>query len=196
MIWQSTPLPRVVPALRLPGSDWVRHYHRKLLEHLAVLPLQPLFPTLQAVHQLEGVCKRIVGVARGPHSTEDEAIALYQDLYHHTFRGIVIGMASQLWFGPGLMPGEKHDDLRKKAERLLRRLRDKGPVTKTDLLKNFHLTKPERDALLEQLAGLGLLRLDGPTVAATSYREFVEWLYASEEFPAVESQRDRVPDEA
>ncbi len=189
MIWQSTPLPRVVSALRLPGSDWVRHYHRKLLEHLAVLPLQVLFPTLQAVHQLEGVCKRIVDAARGPSCTDNEAIALYRDLYHHTFRGIVIGMASQLWFGLGLMPGEKYDDLRKKAERLLRRLRDKGPVTKTALLKNFHLTKLERDALLEQLAGQGLIRVDGDSVAATSYREFVEGLYASEEFPAVESQR-------
>jgi hypothetical protein len=192
MIWKSTPLPRVVPSLRLPGSDWVRHYHRKLLEHLAVLPLQSLFPVLQAVHQLEGVCKRIVGAARGPSCTDNEAIALYRDLYHHTFRGIVISMASQLWFGLGLMPGEEHDDLRKKAERLLRRLRDKGPVTKTDLLKNFHLTKLERDALLEQLAGQGLIRVDGGSVAATSYREFVEGLYAREEFPAVESQRDLV----
>lgn len=196
MIWKSTPLPLVVPSLRLPGSYWVRHYHRKLLEHLAVSPLQSLFPVLQAVHQLEGVCKRIVGAARGPSCTDNEAIALYRDLYHHTFRGIVIGMASQLWFGLGLMPGEENDDLRKKAERLLRRLRDKGPVTKTDLLKNFHLTKLERDALLEQLAGQGLLRVNESTVAATSCREFVEWLYARDEFPAVESQRNQMLDEA
>jgi hypothetical protein len=186
MIWQSTPLPRVIPALRLPRSDWVRHYHQKLLEHLAVLPLQTLFPVLQAVHELEGVCKRIVGAARGPSCTDNEAIALYRDLYHHTLRGIVIGMASQLWFGLRLMPGEEHDDLRKEAERLLRRLRDKGPVTKTALLKNFHLFAPERDLLLEELAGQGLIRVDGDSVVAGSFREFVAGLYGSEEFPAVE----------
>jgi len=148
-----------------------------------------MFPILQAIHQLEGICKRIVGVARGPHSTEDETVALLSDLYHHTLRGIVIGVASHLWFGVGLMPGEERVEMQKKAARLLYRLRREGPATKTDLLKNFHLFAPERDLLLEELAGQGLLRLDGPTVAATSYREYVEVLYASEEFPAVESQR-------
>jgi len=98
--------------------------------------------------------------------------------------------AENALFGMGLMPGAKWVALRKKAARLLDRLRHEGPVTKTDLLKNFHLCKQERDVLLEQLAGQGLLRVDvdGRTVAATTYREFVEGLYASEEFPAVESR--------
>jgi hypothetical protein len=195
-IWQSHQLNRVEAAPQLPCSDWVRRYHLALRERLAVLPLQAMFPILQAIHQLEGICERIVGVARGPHTTEDQAIALLSDLYHHTLRGLVIGVASHLWFGVGLMPGEAHDDMREKAERLLRRLRDKGPATMTDLLKNFHFSKRERDSLLEQLAGLGLLQVDGSTVAATSYRDFVEGLYASDEFPAVESLRDSVLDGA
>jgi hypothetical protein len=194
-IWRSVRLQPVEAAPLLPGSDWVRRYHLKLLERLAALPLAALFPALQAVHQLEGVCRRIVGVACGPTCTEDEAGALYRDLYRHTLRGLVVGLASHLWFGVGLMPGEEHDETRAKAGRLLRRLRVKGPVTMTDLLKNFHLSKRERDALLEQLAGDGLLQVDGSTVVATPYREFVEGLYASEEFPAVESRGKSTPDE-
>ncbi len=196
MIWQSAPLLPVETALRLPGADWVRRYHLALRKRLALLPLAAEFPALQAIHQLDEICRRIVGVAWGPHSTEGEALALYQDLFHHTLRGLVIGMASHTWFGMGLMPGAEWVALRKKAARLLDRLRHEGPVTKTDLLKNFHLCKQERDVLLEQLAGQGLLRVDvdGRTVAATTYREFVVGLYASEEFPAVESLGGRVPD--
>ncbi len=188
-IWENTPLPAVETALRLPGSDWVRRYHVALRKRLAVLPVPAEFPVLQAIHQLEEVCKRIVGLAWGPHTTEGVAFALYQDLYHHTVRGLVVGIASHLWFGVGLMPGEERVEMQKKAARLLYRLRREGPATKTDLLKNFHLFAPERDLLLEELAGQGLLRVDGDSVAATSYREFVEGLYASEELPAVESQR-------
>lgn len=195
-IWQAHPLVRVEAAPQLPCSDWVRRYHLALRDRLPVLPLPAMFPTLQAIHQLEGICGRIVGVARASHTTEAETLALYSDLYHHTLRGLVVGTASHLWFGVGLMPGEEHDKMRKKAARLLRRLRVKGPVTMTDLLKNFHLSKRERDALLEQLTGQGLLRVVGSTVVATSYREFVGGLYASEEFPAVESRGKRVPDEA
>jgi hypothetical protein len=196
MIWQNARLLPVETDLRLPGSDWVRRYHLALRERLAVSPLPAMFPILQAIHQLEEICRRIVGAASGPGTTEEAAHSLHHDLYHHTLRGLVIGVASHRWFGVGLMPGEKSDEMRKKAGQLLARLRSEGPVTMTDLLKNFHLKKHERDALLEALSGQGLLQVDGSTVAATSYRDFVEGLYASEEFPAVESAMDRRPDAA
>lgn len=196
MIWQNARLLPVEADLRLPASDWVRRYHLALRERLAVSPLPAMFPTLQVIHQLDGICRRIVGVAMEPGTTDEEALALLHDLYHHTLRGLVIGVASHRWFGVGLMPGEEREETRKKARRLLARLRTEGPATMTDLLKNFHLKKHERDALLKALSGQGLLQVDGSTVAATSYRDFVEGLYASDEFPAVESPKDRVADGA
>lgn len=110
MIWQSYLLPPVEADLRLPGSDWVRRYHLALRERLAVSPLPAMFPILQAIHQLEEVCRRIVGVACGPGTTAEAAHSLHHDLYHHTLRGLVIGVASHRWFGVGLMPGDTLHD--------------------------------------------------------------------------------------
>jgi hypothetical protein len=192
MIWQGTPLVPVIPSPRLPYSNWIRQYHVALRKRLAAFPVPAEFPTLQSIHELEEVCKRIVGVACDGTTTQEQALALLHDLFHHTLRGLVIGMASHIWFGVGLLPGEEQEALRAKAARLLRRLRQNGPVTKTELLKNLLRNKRDRDAVVEALTDRGLIRVEGDTVAATSYREFVEGLDASKEFPAVESQWEGV----
>ncbi len=191
-IWQSERLPHVEAALRLPESDWIRRYHIALRKRLNVFPMPALFPTLQAIHQLEEVCKRIVGVALDRTITDDKTLALLHDLYHHTLRGLVIGMASHIWFGVGLIPGEEREDIRKKAARLLRKLRREGPVTKTAILKNLLRNKRDRDAVVDALTELNLIREESSTITAVSYKDFVAGLYASDEFPAVESQWERV----
>ncbi|MBU6180175.1 MAG: hypothetical protein KGR69_10950, partial [Verrucomicrobia bacterium] len=84
MIWQNARLLPVETELRLPGSDWVRRYHLALRERLVVSPLPAMVPALQVIHQLDGICRRIVGVAWGPGTTEEEALSLHHDLYHHT----------------------------------------------------------------------------------------------------------------
>lgn len=175
-----------VASLRLPTSPWIQGYHLALRRRLAVLPVAAEFPVLQAIHQLEEVCGRIVDAAMRVTPAEGKAPSLLWDLFHHSLRGLVIGVASHTWFGQGLMPGEKDTGLKKKAVRLLRRLRQEGSATKTDLLKNYHLSAHDRDRLVDQLGQQDLVRLDGSTVAATTYRDFVEGLYARTEFPEVE----------
>ena len=69
------------------------------------------------------------------------------------------------------MPDPGSENPRRSALKLLKRLRATGPVTMTDLLKNFlHLKKRGRDALLERLGEDGLVRIEGRTVVATSYQ--------------------------
>ena len=75
------------------------------------------------------------------------------------------------------------DTARGEALRVLGYLRDKAPMTKSELLRRAHLDKGLRDTLLGRFAAEGLVRVEGKTVTATSYREFVEALYAREELP-------------
>jgi len=187
-IWQGTPVLPVAASLRLPYSKWIREYHVALRKRLAAFPVPAEFPTLQSIHQLEKVCMRIVGVACDATTTQEQTLALLHDLYHHTLRGLVIGMASYIWFGVGLLPGEGQEDVRMKTARLLCRLRQNGPVTKTELLKNILRNKRDRDAVVEALTEPGLIREEGDSITAVSYEHFIAGLYASDEFPAVENR--------
>ncbi len=92
-IWQSHHLKRVEAALRLPASDWVRRYHLALRERLAVLPISAMFPALQAIHQLEEICKRIVGVALGPLTNIADAYKKCPDVMATLARVVVLGGA-------------------------------------------------------------------------------------------------------
>ena len=174
--------------MQLPPTDWVSHYHRTLRKYLASFPRLAEFPILQAVHQLEGVCGRIVLAARNSTTADEQSNALLCDLYDHTLRGLTISVASHTWFGVGLLPGEEQQKLRKKAVRLLERLRHKGPVAKTDLLKNLLRNKRDRDAVVAALVETGLIRETDSAFTAVTYKEFLTTLYASDEFPAVESR--------
>ncbi len=187
-IWQAAPMLPVAPSLRLPYSESIRQYHVALRKRLAGFPVPVEFPTLQSIHELEEVCRRIVGVACDATTTQEQTLALLHDLYHHSLRGIVIGMASHVWFGVGLLPGEEQGELRVKSERLLRRLRQNGPVTKTELLKNILRNKRNRDAVVEALTEPGLIEEVGDSIRAVSYEEFIVGLYACDEFPEVENR--------
>jgi hypothetical protein len=105
---------------------------------------------------------------------------------------MMLSVAGLAWFGLGLHLGPECELLREKAVRILKRLRSKGPMTTSELLKNFHLKKKERDPLLHRLAGENLIRVEGGEVTATTYRQFVDGLYRREEFPPVVDEWERL----
>lgn len=73
------------------------------------------------------------------------------DIYGQTLREMALSAAGLLWFGLGLHLGPECELLRDKAVSILKRLRSNGPTTTSELLKNFHLKKQERDPLLQRL---------------------------------------------
>jgi hypothetical protein len=129
--------------------------------------------------------KRIVGFAGRNGAELAELGALVRDLYGHALRGMALSVGGLSWLGLGLHLGPECEPLRDKALRLLKRLRTAGPATMTDLLKNHHFSKREREALLARLMEEGLVRVEDKEVVATTYREFVERLHANAEFPPV-----------
>jgi hypothetical protein len=64
-----------------------------------------------------------------------------------------------------------------------------GSGADADPLDGFaaRLGKTERDVLLERLAAEDLVRIEGKTVEAANFAEFVDALYARDEFPEPEN---------
>ena len=183
--WRHAPIQPVSTSRSLPSSVWVRIYQNALRKRLALLPHDYEFAVHQALRQLDGVCDRIVGFAGRNGAALDDLVALVRDIYGHALRGIALSVAGLSWFGLGIYLGEEFEPLRNKTLRLLKQLRTVGPVSMTELLKNHHFNKRERDALLARFVEEGLVRVEGKEVMATTYREFVERLHASAEFPPV-----------
>ena len=198
MIWNSAPIFPVFASPCLPASNWVADYQTALRRRLKMLPAPYEFAVLQAVHQLDGVCDRIVNFAGGSEAGLEERVALCRDLYQHALRGMVLGVVGLSWHGPGLHLAPESEPLRVKALKLLKYLRKNGATSKGVILQNCHLKKHQRDNLLQQLAAEDLVRVDGATVTATTFSEFVRALHEREEFPQVtnhwaalrESQKD------
>lgn len=130
--------------------------------------------------QLIIVCQRLaVWTGEQSRATPAEIEALHLDLYGHTLRGMVIGVTGLAWHALGFDTGCP----RAKAVKLLKYLRDNGPMTKSNLSRGSHLTKDERDTLLDRFLTEVLVRVDGKTVTPTTYEEFVKALYARDTFP-------------
>jgi hypothetical protein len=187
--WRAMRVDPVKPSLRLPETDWIHTYRDALRRRLAHLPADYEFVISQLLRQLFGVCEHLASFAGafGLQTPENEVGILFRDLYHHALRGITLSVAGLAWFGPGLPLDPLCEPHRQKALKLIEHLRSGTTVTSTDLLKNYHLKAAERDALLDRLEEEGLLKREGKRIEATCYREFVDHLYAREEFPAVEN---------
>ena len=187
--WKQGDVLPVAPSLRLASSTWIREYETALRKRLANLPGTYEFAVLQVVHQLDGICARIVDfTARGSRAKTEELVKLYQDLHAHTLRGIVLSVSGLSYYGLGLHLGSAYEQLRDKAFKMLKYLRLKGPTTPSALLNKPRMSKLERDALLERLAEENLISVEDGLVTATNYREFVEGLHARKEFEPVENR--------
>ncbi len=167
------------PANLLP-DDWSEPYARHLRERLRELPGDYEYVIQRMARQLFPVCSRLAlwtGRRSGASDGECEALAL--DLYGHTLRGLVIGVAGLAWHGLGFDTGIPRDEVVK----VLKYLRDKGPTTKSDLTRYGKVEKADREILLPRFVAENLVRVEGNIVTAATYAEFVEALYARKEFP-------------
>ena len=169
----------------LPPVAVFEDYGERLRARLRHLPATFEYVMQRAVRQLYPVCVRLGNWAGRltPGVTPEEIEALVLDLYGHTLRGLVIAVAGLAWHGLGFDPGVP----RPVAARALAYLRVRGAMTRSDFLRGAHLGKAERDVLLERLAAEDLVRLDAKTVEAATFREFVDALYARDEFPEPEN---------
>ncbi|RYD75073.1 MAG: MarR family transcriptional regulator [Verrucomicrobiaceae bacterium] len=174
--------PVIEPANLLP-EEWSERLGAHLRERLRELPATYEYSMQRIARQLFPVCRRLAlwaGQESGATATEMESLLL--DLYSHSLRGLVIGVAGLAWHGQGVAWGIP----RPQALRALRHLRDKGPMTKVELMRCAHLSRTDRNTLLERLLTEGLVSFKDRDIVASSYEEFVTGLYSRKDFALAE----------
>jgi hypothetical protein len=167
------------PANFVPGP-WFSHYAQCLRDKLRPLPGDYEFLMQRMARQLFPVSWHLAswaGNRSGASAKESEAIAL--DLCAHALRGLVISVAGLSWHGFGLDGDIPQQDVIP----VLNRIRAGGPMSRSDVARSNRISKETRDELLKRFAAEDLVKIDGKVVAATTYAEFVEALYARKEFP-------------
>jgi hypothetical protein len=77
-----------------------------------------------------------------------------------------------------------HGCPREKAVKVLGDLRTNGPLSRSEIRRKHHLeSKQQRDIVLERLAAEDLVRINGQTVTAATFEEFVTALYSHPGLP-------------
>jgi hypothetical protein len=162
-------------------TPWFDGYGQELRNRLRHLPADHGYSMEKLARQLFPVCLRIAnwcGTYSG--ASPEQIMALTNDLCGHSLRGLVLSVAGLAWSGLGIDLGCTRDELL----RVLNYLRRKGPMSLSDMLYRAHIQDAKtRDMLVELFETEDLARVDGKTLEATSYVEFVEALYARKEFP-------------
>lgn len=157
---------------------YVKDIRRRL--HLMSDPGTYEFAILQVLHQLRDVCYAIARYAcKCQNLKGDQLLALWFDLNAYTLRGIATGIAAFAWHGLGFDPG----CTRQKAVKIIKQLREKGEMTPSEIQRSAHLKKEERDLMLKRLCAEDLIRVEGQTVKATTFAEFVTAIHARPTLP-------------
>lgn len=175
------------------AGEWFSRYADALRIRLRALPPEYEFATQRMARQILPVCLRLAGwMGRFSGASAEECDALALDLCTHALRGLVISIAGLVWHGYGL----DVDVPREQAMKVLDSIRNKGPMSRSDVARRNRLSKETRDALLKSFEAEDLVRVEGKVVTATTYPEFVEALYARAEFPEPPCHWDAVGGEA
>jgi hypothetical protein len=171
---------RVEEPNNLIPDPWFEGYGRELRLRLRHMPADYEQAMQRLVRQLFPVCLRIAewcGNYSG--SNPKEIIALTFDLCAHATRGLVLSVAGLAWHGLGIDAGCPPE----KVAPVLEYLRSREVITRSELLSGTRLDKNERNRMVECLAAEDLARVDGKTITATSYAEFVESLHRRKTLP-------------
>jgi hypothetical protein len=189
-LWHSAPVSRAVTSLELPEMDWFKAHTEDIRRRLRLLPGSGSyeFAVLQVLHQLNSLCSLIARQAGNNYTAKvADNVALFVDLRARAFRGITLGVAALAWHCLGFDPGCP----REKAIKVLRDLRANGAMTRNEIRRKHHLeNKQQRDIVLERLAAEDLVRIDGQTVTAATFEEFVTALYSRPGLPEASDAGD------
>lgn len=177
-LWRDAPVFRAFTSLELPEMDGLTAHTEDIRRRLRWLPGSGSyeFAVLQVLHKINSVCSQIARHAGNNHTAKvADNVALYVDLRDRAFRGIALGVAALAWHALGFDPGCP----REKAVKVLGDLRANGPLRRNEIRRKHHLEgKQQRDTVLERLAAEDLVRIDGQTVTAATFEEFVTALYS------------------
>jgi len=159
-------------------------YGRELRQRLRHLPSDYDYTMQKLARQLFPFCLHVANwCGTLSAASPNEIVALTHDLCAHAMRGLVWSVVGLAWHGFGIDAGCS----RQRIVRVLEYLRERDPMTKSELRRGAHLGKEERDQILKCLVAENLVRLEGKAVVASSYVEFVQCLHSRKDLPQPEN---------
>lgn len=175
-------------SLQLPPTDWFEAHTNDVRRRLHLLPGDGTyeFAIQLLLRQLGSACDRIARYAGSNREATGECVSsLFWRLHARAFRGVTLGVAALAWHCLGFDPGCP----REKALGVLNHIREKGSARKANLLlaKGCRVNAKTRDILLDRLAAENLIRVEGATVTAASFGEFVAALHSRPALPEADS---------
>jgi hypothetical protein len=148
---------------------WFKERITRLRERLRHFPADYEFFVMRTVRELLPCCRRLVGITARRGTPEGEQLDLTFDLFTTAIHGVALGVQALGWRSYGFdCPGG-----REPIRRVLRVIRERGSISKRDLLRNQQwLTAESRDTILDVLAAEGLVMMTDNEITALSFADY------------------------
>lgn len=157
------------PRLGGPKLEWTRGRIARLRERLRHFPADYEFFVMRTLRELLPCCERLVTIMAMNRTSADDQLNLLLDFYTMATQGICLGVEALGWHGYGF---DSTCDRGQKL-RVLNAIRDRGSITKRDLLRNQQwLTAKTRDAILAAFETEGLIMLTDNEVTALPFTDY------------------------
>ena len=151
------------------NPKWIGERIDGLRQRLQHFPADYDFFVMRTVRELLNCCQRLVIMMSTGRSSLEEKRALLMDLYTMTLQGISLGVEALGWHGYGF---DSSCD-RANTLKVLRAIRDRGSISKRDLLRNQQwLTAESRDAILAAFEGEGIIAVTDNQVSALPFTDY------------------------
>jgi hypothetical protein len=124
---------------------------------------------MRTVRELLPSCRRLVGITARRVTPDSEQLDLTFDLFTTALHGVALGIEALGWHGYGFdCPGGREPILR-----VLRAVRERGAISKRDLMRNQQwLTAESRDVILAVLAAEGLVMTTDNEITALPFADY------------------------
>jgi hypothetical protein len=149
---------------------WFKERITRLRERLRHFPADYEFFVMRTVRELLPCCRRLVGTTARKGNPDSEQLDLTFDLFTTALHGVALGIEALGWHSCGFdCPVGREPILR-----VLRAVRERGSVSKRDLLRNQQwLTAESRDAILDVLAAEGLVMATDNEITALPFADYL-----------------------
>lgn len=155
--------------LDLIKPPWVKERLARLRGRLRHFPSDYEFFVTRSLRELLPCCRRLVGITAPGGTPEAGQCDLTFDLFNMVLQGVCLGVESLGWYGYGFAsPGG-----REPMQRALRAIRERGSISRRELLRNQQWLKAERrDAIIAVLEHEGLVLTTDNELTAAPFTDY------------------------
>lgn len=157
------------PQLYSIREPWPMKPLSRLRERLRYFPADYEFFVMRTIREMLPSCHRLVRILAPRMMPEQEQIKFSCDLFTRVIQGVCLSVESLGWHGYGWCHTSSLEDLR----RVLRVIRERGSISKRELLRNQQwLNAEKRHSLLSMLAQEGVIMITNNEITAQPFADY------------------------